>query len=44
MKEILEDVMLSKGNDEYTYTIFNEHNNKHGDILWQYPTIRKGLL
>jgi hypothetical protein len=44
MKKILEDIMLRNGNDDYTYTIFNEHNNKYGHIFVAIPYNSEGLV
>ena len=44
MKEILEDIMLDKGNDKYTYNIFNEHNNKYGNIFVAIPYDSEGIV
>ena len=44
MKKILEDIMLRNGNDDYTYAIFNEHNNKYGHIFVAIPYNDEGIV
>ena len=44
MKLILEDIELFNGNDNYTYDIFNEHNNKYGDIFVAIPYDSEGIV